>query len=524
MDLETLKNDVSEKLAGLSLEELVEVASKLSVNVPPNKQGKKSATYRCVSQYLLSDDVQDDDDEGLQVFTFAQSTIDGIIGSRPVTTPEVKVELPAVTGLLKSEGVAGSSRDAQTGNIQNTLTAVATNTTVASSTSNANTSTNIATMNTSTNGTTTNTSTHGTTTTTTTTQGTPLMTSTSAPQLEQLAAMLLQQLATNLTTSGGDAKPTEVKTEVVRRLTDFKVNGVVGNGPGQLDYSSLMYRIRDGKAKGYKPAEIISGVVAAMKPDSELRKLFESIPDMSEEKFHQLLKGHYRIQSATNILTELSSCGQESTQEVRDYVAKMIRLKNTLTIVAEEENFMNPDMIYDTFINAVNVGLRSTAIRLELQPILLKKLPDEMLSFEVNKIVTREEKHMQMMGVKGLKANTNVLDVDEDTIAAALNKPVLNSKDDIILAKLDAMSADMKSLATVKEDVKVLGNRMDGYDQRISAIEKKINNTGDKNNNKYKNKNFIKCDNCEREKKYCTHCHNCGEGGHKAKDCQNPKK
>ena len=64
------------------------------------------------------------------------------------------------------------------------------------------------------------------------------------------------------------------------------------------------------------------------------------------------------------------------------------RLKNTLTIVAEEENFMNPEMTYDTFINAVNVGLRSTAIRLELQPILLKKLPDEMLSFEVNKIVT----------------------------------------------------------------------------------------------------------------------------------------
>ena len=118
------------------------------------------------------------------------------------------------------------------------------------------------------------------------------MTSTSAPQLEQLAAMLLQQLTTNLTTNGGDAKSTEVKTEVVRRLTDFKVNGVVGNGPGQLDYSSLMYRIRDGKAKGYKPAEIISGVVEAMKPDSELLKLFESIPDMSEEKIHQLLKGH----------------------------------------------------------------------------------------------------------------------------------------------------------------------------------------------------------------------------------------
>ena len=181
--------------------------------------------------------------------------------------------------------------------------------------------------------------------------------------------MLLQKMAGNVSAGG---QPTEVRTEV-RRLTDFKVNGVVGNGPGQLDYVALMYRIRDGKSKGYKAPEIISGVVAAMKPGSELRKLFESIPDITEEKFNQLLKGHYSIQSATNILTELTSCGQEPTQDVRDYVEKMIRLKNTLIVVAEEENFMNADMIYDTFVNDVNVGLRSTAIRLELQPILQKK-------------------------------------------------------------------------------------------------------------------------------------------------------
>lgn len=502
MDLETQKSYVWEKLTGLSLEELVKVASKLSVDVPPNKQGKKSATYRCISQYLMSDEVEEETDEGLQVFTFAQSTIDGVIGERPVVKPEVKVEMPAAAGLLKAEGDAGTSRGS-------TL----------SSDPDANPSNGAAGSPVST---TTSASTQQTTTTTNTTQQGITTTMTSASHLEQLAAMLLQKMTTNAMTNTGVARPTEVKTEVVRRLTDFKVNGVVGNGPGQLDYSALMYRIRDGKAKGYKPPEIISGVVAAMKPDSELRKLFESIPDMSEEKFQQLLKGHYKIQSATNILTELTSCGQEPTQEVRDYVAKMIRLKNTLTIVAEEENFMNPVMIYDTFINAVNVGLRSTAIRLELQPILLRKLPDEMLSFEVNKIVTREEKHRKMMGEKGLKVNANLLDVDDDTFAAT-NKPTPRSKDDIILAKLDSLSSDMKSLATVKEDVKVLGDRIDGYDKRLDAMERKMNGA-DAGKYKYKNKNFIKCDNCEKEKKYCTHCHNCGEGGHKARECPNPKK
>ena len=49
-----------------------------------------------------------------------------------------------------------------------------------------------------------------------------------------------------------------------------------------------------------------------MKHGSELRKLFESLPNMDEGKFHQLLKGHYDIQNATNILTNLTWTGTNS--------------------------------------------------------------------------------------------------------------------------------------------------------------------------------------------------------------------
>ena len=519
--LEALKKEVFRKLAELSLEELLEVADKLSVNVPLDRQGKLSSTYRTVLQHLMSDDVQEVADEGLSVFQAVVTEMDLIWAARPA--PDVK---PSLTMGGNTGGAGGSGGPT----VSSAAPSVPTST---PSTSQAGANTG-ATPTTNMHSTITNTSTintHRTITNTPTTNthstvasGTPIMTTTTTSPLEQLATMLLQQMAGNVTSAG--LQPTQVRTEV-RRLTDFKINGVVGNGPGQLDYAALMYRIRDGKSKGYKPPEIISGVVAAMKPGSELRKLFESIPDITEEKFNQLLKGHYDIQSATNILTELTSCGQEPTQEVRDYVAKMIRLKNTLTVVAEEENFMNADMIYETFISAVNVGLRSTAIRLELQPILLKKLPDETLSYEVNKIVTREEKHRKMMGDKGLKASANVLDVD-DYAGDTQMKSGAMSKDDIILKKLDSLSADMKVLATVKEDVQVLGSRMDSYDKRLDAIEKKVNlspaDDAEDKNNKYKNKKFIKCDNCEREKKWCTHCNNCGEGGHKRKDCPHPKK
>ena len=101
-------------------------------------------------------------------------------------------------------------------------------------------------------------------------------------------------------------------------------------------------------------------MIGALKPGSELRRFFEVTPDVSEEKFNHMIKSHYKIQSATNCLTELTSCVQEPTQGDRDYMTKMMRLRNTLWVVADEEGFhMESEMIYQSFIDAVSVGLRN---------------------------------------------------------------------------------------------------------------------------------------------------------------------
>ena len=53
-----------------------------------------------------------------------------------------------------------------------------------------------------------------------------------------MATILVQQLTDSVRMNAG-VQQSAVRTEV-RRLTDFKVNGVVGNGDGQLDYVALM--------------------------------------------------------------------------------------------------------------------------------------------------------------------------------------------------------------------------------------------------------------------------------------------
>ena len=68
---------------------------------------------------------------------------------------------------------------------------------------------------------------------------------------------------------------------------------------------------------------------------------------------------------------------------------------------------MNDEIIYETYIH---LGLRNTAVRLELQPIHEKRLPDEKLSWEVNKIVTGDEEHRNKMGSKN--ASVDFLDAE----------------------------------------------------------------------------------------------------------------
>ena len=127
-----------------------------------------------------------------------------------------------------------------------------------------------------------------------------------------------------------------------------------------------------------------------------------------------------------------------------------------------------------------------------------------------------------------MKANANLLDVEEQgTKFPTQENQCLSDREDVMMGKLDAMSADLKVLATVKEDVKALTGRMDVHDNRLTAIEKKLAgvNTGKdddaelNNTNKYKNKKFIKCDKCEQEKKWCTHCNKCGKSDHRRKNC-----
>ena len=510
MELEQVKEEVWSKLAGLSLTELTEITIGLSLTVPESKKGKRSALYGAVVKHLMSDVVEEAEDDGVALFKLVNTIMDQLISRR-----EIKVEATTVEPNVNGSGLGGSGSSsgptvpASTAPVSTTPVSTAPVSVTGAAAVSAPATVSLPPASVATVG------------------------STAGESPVELATKLLASIGMSRPMMSAAVQPLVSGRQVtgqVQKLKDFKIVGTVGCGEGQLDYAALMYKIREGKSKGYGPADIISGVIAAMKPGSQLRRLFEITPDITEEAFHLMLKSQYDIVNATKCLTELSGCVQEPTQGDREYMTKMMRLKNTLLVVADEEGFhMDAKSIYQSFVDAISVGLRNTAIRLELQPILEKRLTDDKLSWEVNKIVTRDEEHRRKM--KGSKnASANALDVDQGDCAVPKNNSSM-TKEDLILSELRNLSSDVKELKTVKEDVQVIKKRMDGYDQKLSELTRKVEAGGkedktgagdgsDKNNNK---RPSFKCEACHKEnKRWCSHCHKCGESGHKRNDC--PKK
>ena len=510
-DLDQVKGEVWSKLVGLSLAELTEISSGLSLTVPEAKKDLKSVVYGAIVKHLMSDVVEGAEDGGLELFKLVNTIMDQVLRRR-----EIKEEVPAVDDQVDTDGSSGGS--------SNATPALGTPASVSQPPA-ADGGAPAAT-----------TSAEGSVAMTSVSGSTPISSVSSmsgyAARTEspvELAMKLLASLSTatpQMTTSVQQSVPVAHKPGRVQRLKDFTIKGVIGNDEGQLDYVALKYRIKEGFAKGYELPEIISGVINALKPGCELRRFFEVTPKVSEEKFNRMIKSHYKIQSATNCLTELTSCVQEPTQGDQDYMTKMMGLKNTLLVVAEEEGFhMNSEMIYQSFVDAVSVGLRNRGTRLELQPFLEKKLEDEDLSWEVNKIVTRDEEYRRKMrGPKNVSANS--LDAEETSHVVSKNNSAM-SKEDIIISELRNLSSDMKELKTVKKDVKVMQERMDGYDKKLEDLTRKVEaGKGDDKKDdtdgadKKKTRFDFRCEECQKaNKRYCPHCNKCGEASHKRKDC-----
>ena len=103
-ELDRVKGEVWSKLVGLTVAELTEITTGLTLNVLEEKKELKSVLYAAVVKHLMSDEVDNTEDDGLQLFTLVNTIMDQVLGRR------VKVEVnPADEVLGGNQDGSGSS-------------------------------------------------------------------------------------------------------------------------------------------------------------------------------------------------------------------------------------------------------------------------------------------------------------------------------------------------------------------------------------------------------------------------------
>ncbi len=94
--VDVVKEEVFVSLRSLSSAQLEEVCTSINVIVPEEKKTKKNAVMNAVQRYLSSEEIEDSEDEGLQVFQQLNEMLKKLLGpAQP--SPAVKTEA-GVTG------------------------------------------------------------------------------------------------------------------------------------------------------------------------------------------------------------------------------------------------------------------------------------------------------------------------------------------------------------------------------------------------------------------------------------------
>lgn len=133
-------------------------------------------------------------------------------------------------------------------------------------------------------------------------------------------------------------EPTRTLQEVTLRR-EFKISGQIGV-PGERDklsYLSLVRQIELGTEKGHSETEMIEAVIRAISPGLPLRDMLEIKRGLTLGKLLTILKGHYKVDSPTELYHQLLNVSQEITETALNFVFRAIELKEKLLWKAANE-------------------------------------------------------------------------------------------------------------------------------------------------------------------------------------------
>ena len=189
-------------------------------------------------------------------------------------------------------------------------------------------------------------------------------------------------------------------------------------------------------------------------------------------------------------------------------------------------------LVKKRFVDSCLSGLRIPTVRLEMHALLKQDLSDPKLFEEVNQIMKRvreneikvggETKSADVKSVGSSKRRAQKQDDDwrEETASKLSALATQVSKLEALMNKValgEGQSPKLSDSAMEEKMASLLGT-VQHLSAQMQEYQSGGHGHGGQRNGSSKFK-FQKCDDCERDRKFCRHCRKCKREGHKFVDC-----
>ena len=483
MSVAEVKQSVLGMLQRLDEIQLLQVATSLSLTVKETKKNRKQAILNMILRHFSSEEIEDSQDEGLAVFTAMEEELKNLLEDDLDADEKQKLDL------LKQALAELNAKD----------------------------------------------------------KGASAAQTSSSSTHEQTSGSKTGDVHVAEDLRGSRLDLTRV------RMKEFKITqGSVGGEDNCLDYSTVCFQMKEGKELGFSPREIRAGVIRAMKTGTT-RRYFEGQADtFTEETFMTMLRELYDRKLSTELVDDMCQCIQKPEQKEKDYVVEMFGLRdNIMKVTKSEEEPLTARYVQKRMMRAISVGLRRATVRVELSSVFKNtSMTDADVLKQVNEVVAWDKENRKKMGdkvevhaletvEKPKNSNLRGARVRSDSTASTTTttKEKDNCREDVLVALVQKLETQLE---TQGNNLQQLQTQMNTY---MNAYHSKDRNKGDGNvgggsngdggggnsgvggnggnsgNNKKKHPFFLKCEYCQINGKYCTHCSTCGESGHKRHQC-----
>lgn len=322
---------------------------------------------------------------------------------------------------------------------------------------------------------------------------------------------------------------------------EFRVFGQIGEA-GQkekLSYTSLNNQIESGVRKGYAEAEIIEAVIRAVSPGLPLRELLEIKRDLTLSTLKTILRGHYKIDSSSDLLHRLMNISQEPKESAQSFLFRAIELREKLLWTSGDEQDgeqFSPELIQRKFLRSVETGLLNDAVKFQVKPYLSDpKVADEVLIEKIgeaaNLEMERQTKLKKAVTPKPLRLS------EVQTVEHVCNTERHSSSE--METQGQRKETLMKDIITGKDKKKQIQNKETDNDTakaiedlraNVMEMTKMFRETMEATRSQFhppmtplrterRPKGCRSCQEAQRGEE-CRHCYRCGQDGHLSRGCR----